>query len=41
MGKMRCAYSILVGKPEWERPLRRLRHRWEDIIRMGLREIGW
>jgi hypothetical protein len=24
-----------------ERDLRRLRHRWEDGIRMDLREIGW
>jgi hypothetical protein len=28
---------VLVGK----RPLGRLRHRWEDRIRMDLREIGW
>jgi hypothetical protein len=30
-----------VRKPEGKRPLRRPRHRWEDIIRMDLREIGW
>jgi hypothetical protein len=29
-----------VGKPEGKRPLRRPRHRWEDRIRMDLREIG-
>jgi hypothetical protein len=29
-------YKILVGK----RPLRRPRHRWEDGIRLDLREIG-
>jgi hypothetical protein len=23
-------YKVLVGKPEGKRPLRRLRHRWED-----------
>jgi hypothetical protein len=40
MGEMRNAYSILVGKPEGKRPLRRPRHRWEDNIRMDLREIG-
>jgi hypothetical protein len=28
-------------KPEGRRPLGRLRHRWEDGIRMDLREIGW
>jgi hypothetical protein len=31
----------LVGKPEGKRPLGRSRHRWEDNIRMDLREIGW
>jgi len=40
MGEMRNAYKILVGKPEGKRPLGRHRHRWEDNIRMGLREIG-
>jgi hypothetical protein len=33
-------YKVLVGKPEGERPLGRTRHRWEDGIRMDLREIG-
>jgi hypothetical protein len=32
---------ILVKKPEGKRPLRRPRRRWEDNIRMYLREIGW
>jgi hypothetical protein len=31
---------FLVGKPEGKRPLGRPRHRWEDGIRMDLREIG-
>jgi len=30
----------LVGEPEGKRPLGRPRHRWEDNIRMDLREIG-
>jgi hypothetical protein len=30
-----------VGKPEGKRPLGRPRRRWEDSIRMDLREIGW
>jgi hypothetical protein len=30
-----------VGKPEGKRPLGRPRHRWEDNIKMNLREIGW
>ena len=29
-----------VNKPKGKRPLRRFRHRWEDNIRMGLKEIG-
>jgi hypothetical protein len=41
MGEKRKAYRILVGKPEGKRPLRRPRHRWEDNIRIDLREIGW
>jgi hypothetical protein len=35
------AYNILVGKPEEKTPLERPRHRWEDNIKMDLREIGW
>jgi hypothetical protein len=34
-------FKVLVGKPEGKRPLGRPRHRWEDGIRMDLREIGW
>jgi hypothetical protein len=41
MGDMRNAYRILVRKPEGDRLLRRPRHRWEDNIRMDLKEIGW
>jgi hypothetical protein len=41
MGEKRYAYGILVGKPEGKRPLGRPRRRWEDNIRMDLREIGW
>jgi hypothetical protein len=32
--------KFLVGKPEGKRPLGRPRRRWEDWIRMDLREIG-
>jgi hypothetical protein len=35
------AHSILVGKPEVERPLGKPRWRWKDNIKMDLREIGW
>jgi hypothetical protein len=31
----------LVVKPEGKRPLRRPKHRWEENIRMDLREVGW
>jgi hypothetical protein len=40
MGKMRNVYRILVGKPEWKRPLGRPRHRWEDNIKMDLWKIS-
>jgi hypothetical protein len=40
-GEMRCAYKILFGKCEEKRSFRRQRHRWEDNIRMELRETGW
>jgi hypothetical protein len=41
IGEMRNAYKILVGKPEWKRPLKRPGYRWEDNIKMDLRETGW
>jgi hypothetical protein len=42
MGEGRGAYRILVGRLEGRRPLRRLRHRWEDNIKiMDLQEVGW
>jgi hypothetical protein len=40
MGQGRNVYRVLVGKPEGKRPLGRPRLRWEDLIRMDLREIG-
>jgi hypothetical protein len=41
MGEKRNAFRFLVGKPEGKRPLGRPRRRWEDNIRMDLRNIGW
>jgi hypothetical protein len=41
MGEVRGAYNILVGRPKGRRPLRRPRSRWEDNIKMDLREIGF
>jgi hypothetical protein len=40
MGEKRKVYKVLVGRPEGKRPLGRPRRRWEDGIRMDLREIG-
>jgi hypothetical protein len=41
MGETRGAYRALVGKPEGRRPLERPRRRWQDNIKMDLREVGW
>jgi hypothetical protein len=40
MGEGRGVYRVLVGRPEGKRLLGRPRRRWEDNIKMGLREIG-
>jgi hypothetical protein len=40
MEEGRGVYRVLVGKPEGERPWVRPRHRWEDNIKLDLREIG-
>jgi hypothetical protein len=41
MEDRRGAYRALVGKPEGRRPLERPRRRWEDNIKMDLREVEW
>jgi hypothetical protein len=41
MGEGRKMYKVLVGKPKGKRPLGRPRRRWEDGIKMDLRETGW
>ena len=41
MEEGRSAFKILTGKPIGKRPLRRPRRRWEDNIRMELKEIGF
>jgi hypothetical protein len=33
-------YTVLIRRPEVKRPLGRPRSRWEDNIKMDLREIG-
>jgi hypothetical protein len=40
MGEGRGVYRVLVGRPEGKRTLERPRCRWEDNIKMDLREIG-
>ena len=40
MGEGRGVHRVLVGKPEGKRPLGRPRPRWEDNIKMDLREVG-
>jgi hypothetical protein len=35
------SYRALVGNPEEKRSLGRSRHRWENNIKIDLREIGW
>jgi hypothetical protein len=40
IGDLRFVYRVLDGKPESRRPLERPRCRWEDNIKLDLREIG-
>ena len=40
MGEGRGMHRVLVGKPEGKRPVGRPRCRWEDNIKMELREVG-
>jgi hypothetical protein len=39
MWERRGVYRVLVGRPEGKRPLGKPRRRWEDNIKMNLREI--
>jgi hypothetical protein len=39
-GEGRGVYRVLVGKPKGKRPLERSRLRWEDNIKLDLREMG-
>jgi hypothetical protein len=39
-GEERGVYRVLVGRPESKRPLGRPRRRWEDNIKVDLRELG-
>jgi hypothetical protein len=37
MGEMRNVYKIWTGKPEGKEPLRKLKHRWENYIKLYLK----
>jgi hypothetical protein len=39
-GGERCLCRVFIRRPEGKRPQGRPRHRWEDNIKMDLREIG-
>jgi len=41
MGEIRNMYKILFGKPEAKRSLGRPSDRWEDNVRVCLRETVW
>jgi hypothetical protein len=40
-GGKRYAYRFLMVDPEGRKQLRRPRRRWENNIKINLREIGW
>jgi hypothetical protein len=40
-GDMRGAYWVLVVRPEGKTSLGRPGLRWEDNIKMDLKEVGW
>jgi transcription termination factor 2 len=40
MEEGRGVYRVFIGRPEGERPLGRPRRRWEDNIKLDLREMG-
>jgi hypothetical protein len=41
MEAIKNLYQVLVGKSVGKRQLERRRHRWEDNIRIDLKEMGW
>jgi hypothetical protein len=40
MGDTRNSYKMLVERPKWNKLLEMPGYKWEDNIRMALREIG-
>jgi hypothetical protein len=41
IGERSGVYRVLVGKTGEKRPLGRLRHRWEDNIKIDLQKVEW
>ena len=41
MGDRRCAYRVLVRRPDGRNPLGIPRRRWEGTIKIDLEEVGW
>jgi hypothetical protein len=41
MREGREAYKVMIGILEWEIPLKRPRHRWEDIIKVEPYQVLW
>ena len=39
-GERRGVYSVLMKEPEGKRPLGRPRHKWEDNIKVDIKEVG-
>jgi hypothetical protein len=39
MGERRGVNRVLVGRPERKRPLGRSRRRWEDNVKMDLKDV--
>jgi hypothetical protein len=35
------SYKILAGKPKTDKPLTRPRRRWENYIKMDIKEVRW
>jgi hypothetical protein len=40
-GEERTVYKVFAVKPEGKRALGRTSSKWEDEMKMDLREIGW
>jgi hypothetical protein len=40
-GEKRSAYRLLVRKSEGKGPLGRPKHRWVNIVKVDIGEIGW